>query len=263
MKTQLKQPWSGPRDKRGFTLIELLVVIAIIAILAAMLLPSLAKAKAAGQRIACLSNQRQISLASAMYSNDNNDFLPPRSGTERWPSKLRENYVNVRVLRCPTDGPNDPATAGTDTNNYPADAYPRSYMINGWNDYFKRTLSDADFNTYMNGSSPFAMKKSNITLPSDTILLGEKKSGSPHYYMDLVEPGRSTDFPGMLVGNDESELEQGRHMGAGASMRSGGSNYAMNDGSSRYIKYWRSVGPLNLWCTLAIDRSSSEYALSF
>jgi prepilin-type processing-associated H-X9-DG protein len=44
---------------------------------------------------------------------------------------------------------------------------------------------------------------------------------------------------------------------------SGGSNYAMADGSARYIRYWRSVGPLNLWCVMDQDRSSSMYAVSF
>jgi prepilin-type N-terminal cleavage/methylation domain-containing protein/prepilin-type processing-associated H-X9-DG protein len=225
---------------RAFTLIELLVVIAIIAILAAMLLPALARAKESGKRIACLNNLRQLSLSAQMYVSDSQGFYPPRSDTDRWPDKFYDNYgKNLKLLLCPTET-TTPVSNGSSNSNNVADAAPRSYFINGWNDYFNDKLSASDFTSYMGGTYPFGLKESLIAHASDTVILGEKASDQGDFYMDLLENG-GNDFSGIL--------DQERHDG------NSGSNYAFSDGSARYLKNHTALYPLNLWAISDADRS--------
>jgi prepilin-type N-terminal cleavage/methylation domain-containing protein len=73
---------SACRERRGFTLIELLVVIAIIAILAALLLPALSRAKEKAQRAVCKSNMRQVTLGALMYAGDNREYFPVNVRTD-------------------------------------------------------------------------------------------------------------------------------------------------------------------------------------
>jgi prepilin-type N-terminal cleavage/methylation domain-containing protein/prepilin-type processing-associated H-X9-DG protein len=104
---------SARRRPNGFTLIELLVVIAIIAILAAILFPVFAQAKAAAKQASCLSNVKQIGLAMAQYLNDYDDRMPmtdyfvyPAGQTKQlvtWSIELQPYVKNWTVFRCPSD----------------------------------------------------------------------------------------------------------------------------------------------------------------
>lgn len=133
------------RVARAFTLIELLVVIAIIAILAAILFPVFAQAKAAAKKTACLSNQRQIGIALTLYRFDNDDTvfffahnvdpsrtqpLVPWGATRenRWWNQIQPYIKSKQILVSPSDPKPTPSPLEDGVGGNPL--VPRSYVAN-------------------------------------------------------------------------------------------------------------------------------------
>lgn len=137
---------------RAFTLIELLVVIAIIAILAALLLPSLARAKEKGKQTYCVNSERQQALAVFMYADEHSDTLPPvafegdTGYTTNWPVLLDPYLKSARVHFCPAD-------LQAKTNSY--------------------GLNELAFVDLMDDDSPPPRKLDAFRTPTATVMMGD------------------------------------------------------------------------------------------
>jgi hypothetical protein len=206
----------------ALTRVELLAVIFALVLFCTV---TLAVSTAESSRsAACHNNLRQLGRALLCYADDNDGRFPPRGVRPFWPERLVVYYKDPRILTCPSDGARPASLPSNPTNA--ADGAPRSYIFNGWGDYFAaRGLP--------NTTEPFP--ESAILEPSQTILFGEKATDSFHWWFDYLQV------------DDQSELENGRHFRSRSAAPDGASNHVFADGSVRLLPWGAAFNPVNLW----------------
>ncbi len=208
------------KGKQGFTLIELLVVIAIIAILAALILPALAKAKVEAQKTTCMNNLKQIQLAWLMYSGDNNESIAPVSnylpsfatdpaiapgGAEAQVYPGDVNNITSTNVMFPKLGVLFPFMQSDVIFKCPADPKmipgyqirtTRSYSVNGWMNPTKSTAGSS----YLHPQATYWVfkKQSDIRMTSNMYIMIEESPGTINddWFVECPDtPNQWTDMP--------------------------------------------------------------------
>lgn len=169
--------WAARNQRSAFTLVELLVVITIIVILASLLLPAVSKAKGAARRTSCVGNVRQINMATRMFADDNDDFIPYTNSLsfsykERIKAYLGQqgnSSLDDKVFACPSD---DFDLSGQLADWFLQEPGSRSFHRQPWT-----LFSSYAFNSEARGKNgDYGMAQrvfSSVLEPSRTVLVGE------------------------------------------------------------------------------------------
>jgi prepilin-type processing-associated H-X9-DG protein len=212
----------------AFSRLELVATGACALLLLILVVAAAPRSRESGQRAVCANNLKRLGAAIQSYSSEHEGRFPPRNVFDRWPVRLQPYFSDPEVLICPADSPS---------------IIQRSYLFNGFDDYWLRSTPNPFFTT-----NELGMPETAIPKPSQTLAFGEKIAQSFHYHVQIAN------IDHLL------EIDHSRHFRnspTSGERQASGSNYAFLDGSVRFLRFGEAISPINLWAVTDMERTNT------